>query len=83
MGAQSSFLILLISNSARFSWIPGSESTNLDLEKLALLSDAMEKLNLNGTIEIAEPYRKRPKSGRRKKTKTKLKKLLGPLLGTK
>ena len=41
---ESSFLIVLISNSARFSWIPGSEPIHLDLEKLFLLSDAMENL---------------------------------------
>ena len=35
---ESSFLIVLISNSDRFSWIPGSEPIHLDLEKLCLLS---------------------------------------------
>merc|ERR1712159_139630 len=39
---ESSFLIVLISNSARFSWIPGSEQIHLDLEKPFLLSDSME-----------------------------------------
>ena len=52
------FLILLIYNSARFSWIPGSESTHLDLEKLFLLSDSMEKLNVNGKVKNLEPGKK-------------------------
>ena len=50
-----SFLTVLISNSARFSWIPGSESTHLDLEKLFLLSDSLENFNFNGKFEISEP----------------------------
>ena len=55
---QSSFLILLISNSARFSRIPGPEPIHLDLEKLFLLSDSMENLKSNGKIEISEPEQK-------------------------
>ena len=49
---------MLISNCARFSWIPGSEPIHLDLEKLFLLSDSMENLNLYGKIEISEPEKK-------------------------
>ena len=52
---ESSFLIVLISKSARFSWIPGSEPIHLDLEKLFLLSDSMEHLKLNGQFEISDP----------------------------
>ena len=44
---QSSFLIVLSSNSARFSRMPGSESTHLDLEKLLLLSDLMENVKVH------------------------------------
>ena len=58
---ESSFLIVLISNSARFSWIPGSEPIHLDLEKLFLLSDSMENLKFNGKFEISEPEKKSKK----------------------
>ena len=54
---ESSFLIVLISNSARFSWIPGSEPIHLDLEKLFLLSDSMENLKFYGKNENSEPER--------------------------
>ena len=33
----------------------GSEPTHLDLEKLFLLSDSLENLNLYGNVEISEP----------------------------
>ena len=46
---------MLISNSARFSWIPGSEPIHLDLEKLFLLSDSMESFNSNRKVEISDP----------------------------
>ena len=69
---ESSFLIVLISNCARFSWIPGSESTHLDLEKLFLLSDSMENVKLNGNIEISELE---------KKSNNSEKILLGPFFG--
>ena len=59
---QSSFLILLISNSARCSWIPGSEPIHLDLEKLFLLSDSMENLKSCGNVEISEPDKRYKKT---------------------
>ena len=60
--AESSFLIVLISNSARFSWIPGSEPIHLDLEKLFLLSDSMENLKFDREFEISEPEKNANKS---------------------
>ena len=45
-----------------FSWIPGSESTHLDLEKLFLLSDSMENVKFNGKVEISEPEKISKKS---------------------
>ena len=39
---QSSFLIMLVSNSTRFSWSPGSEPILMDLEKLLLLPEPMQ-----------------------------------------
>ena len=41
--------------SARFSWIPASEPTHLDLEKLFLLSDSMENLNVDGKLNFQNP----------------------------
>ena len=38
---------------------PGSEPILLDLEKLFLLSDSMENLNLYGKFEISEPEKNR------------------------
>ena len=55
---ESSLLIVLMSNSARFSRIPGSEPIHLDLEKLFLLSDSMENLNFDRKFEISEPEKK-------------------------
>ena len=55
---ESSFLNMLISNCARFSWIPGSEPIHLDLEKLFLISDSMENLKFNSSFEISEPAKK-------------------------
>ena len=49
-------------DSARFSWIPGSEPVHLDLEKLFLLSDSMENLKFTGKIEISEPEKNSKKS---------------------
>ena len=46
---------------SRFSRIPGSESTHLDLEKLFLLSDSMENLIFYGKIEISESENKMKK----------------------
>ena len=52
---ESSFLIVLISNSARFSWIPGSEPIHLDLEKLFLLPDSMGNPKFYQKFKISEP----------------------------
>ena len=62
---ESSFLIVLISNSAKFSWIPGSEPIHLDLEKLFLLSDSMENLKLDGKHRFRNP-KKRTRKIRKK-----------------
>ena len=51
-GSKGKKLEILISNFDRFSWIPGLAPIDLDLEKLFLLSDSMENLNLNGKTEI-------------------------------
>ena len=51
---QSSFLTLLISNSARFARVPSLESPHLGVEKLLLLLDAMESIEFNGQIDISE-----------------------------
>ena len=70
---QSSFLILFIPNSARCSWIPGSEPILLDLEKLLLLSDSIENIFVVETIEFQNPQ----------KIGTHVKRsLLGPFFGT-
>ena len=49
----SLFCVLIVF--LRISWIPGSESTHLDLEKLFLLSDSLENLNYYGKNKISEP----------------------------
>ena len=52
---------MFISNSARFSCIPGSEPIHLNLEKQFLLSDSMESLkfqspNKNKTFPYQDPF---------------------------
>ena len=49
---------MLVYDCARFSWIPGSEPIHLDLEKLFLLLDLMESLNLYGRNKISEIEKK-------------------------
>ena len=51
----------LISNSGRFSRVPGSEPVHLDLEKLFLLSDSMENLQFRSKNKNSEPENKSKK----------------------